>query len=81
MPVKIAVPGHGPVTHDLAAALVPERRYLQALADGVRAEIAAGKSMQDAIDHVGQSEKSHWLLWDSTHAHNVARAYQELEWE
>ena len=22
-----------------------------------------------------------WLLWDETHPHNVARAYQELEWE
>lgn len=81
MPAKLVVPGHGGIARDLAAALAPERRYLQALVDGVRGDIAAGKSMQDAIDHVGRSEKSHWLLWDSTHAHNVARAYQELEWE
>ncbi|MGH8123226.1 MAG: MBL fold metallo-hydrolase, partial [Rudaea sp.] len=81
MPVKQVVPGHGRVARDLAAALAPERRYLQVLADGVRGEIAQGKPIDDAIAHVGMTEKSHWLLWDSTHAHNVARAYQELEWE
>ncbi|HEY8010194.1 MAG TPA: quinoprotein relay system zinc metallohydrolase 2 [Rudaea sp.] len=81
MSVKLVVPGHGGIAHDLAAALAPERRYLQALVDGVRSEIAQGKPIDDAMAHVGTAEKSHWLLWDSTHAHNVARAYQELEWE
>ncbi len=80
MPAKIVVPGHGGVTRDLAAAIAPERRYLQALVDGVRSEIAQGKSIEDAMAHVS-AEKSHWLLWDSTHARNVARVYQELEWE
>ena len=81
MPAQLVVPGHGGIARDLATALAPERRYLQALADGVRAEIAQGKPIDDAMAHVGMAEKSHWLLWESTHAHNVARAYQELEWE
>jgi quinoprotein relay system zinc metallohydrolase 2 len=79
--VKRTVPGHGPVTTDLASALDPERRYLRALIDGVRDELARGGSMQQAIAHVAAAEKPHWLLWDSTHARNVARVYEQLEWE
>ncbi len=78
---KWVVPGHGGVTRQLAAALATERRYLQALITGVRAEIAQGNSMTDAIEHAGVSEKKGWLLWDTTHPRNVARVYQDLEWE
>jgi quinoprotein relay system zinc metallohydrolase 2 len=77
---KLAIPGHGPLARSLASAIVPERRYLQALMDGVRGEIAAGKPMEDAIQHVAAAEKSRWLLWDEVHPHNVVRAYEELEW-
>jgi quinoprotein relay system zinc metallohydrolase 2 len=79
--VKLVVPGHGDVTSDLAAALRPERAYLQSLLEGVRAELAQGKSMQDAIAQVGSGEKNGWLLWDEVHPRNVARAYEELQWE
>ena len=78
---KIVVPGHGPVSHDLASALAPERRYLQALVEGVRNEIAAGKPIDDATAHVGQSEKANWQLFDTANAHNVSLVYRELEWE
>ena len=81
MPVRLAVPGHGSVTRDLAAAIVPERRYLRALQDGVRAELSQAKPPEDAIQRVAAAEKSHWLLWDEVHPRNVARAYQELAWE
>jgi quinoprotein relay system zinc metallohydrolase 2 len=77
----IVVPGHGPVSNDIAAAFAPERRYLQVLVDGVRKEIADGKPIEDATAHVGQSEKSKWLLFDTANAHNVSLAYRELEWE
>jgi quinoprotein relay system zinc metallohydrolase 2 len=80
MNVKLAVPGHGPLTHDLVSSIVPERRYLQALLDGVRAELSDGKPPEDAIQHVAVNQKSQWLLWDAVHPHNVVRAYQELEW-
>jgi quinoprotein relay system zinc metallohydrolase 2 len=79
--VQRTVPGHGPVTTDLAAALDAERRYLRALIDGVREQLAQGGSMQQAIALVAAAEKPHWLLWDSTHPHNVARVYEQLEWE
>jgi quinoprotein relay system zinc metallohydrolase 2 len=78
---KIVVPGHGPVSHEPATAFAPERRYLQALIDGVRKEIAEGKPIDDATVHVGQSEKALWPLFDTANAHNVSRVYQELEWE
>ena len=81
MQAKLVVPGHGPVAKDLAAALFPERRYLQDLIDGVREDIAAGKSIEDAMAHVGAAEKTNWKLWDSANARNVSRVYQELEWE
>jgi quinoprotein relay system zinc metallohydrolase 2 len=81
MKVSRVVPGHGPPTQDVAQALAPERRYLQALVDGVSAELAQGQSEQHAIEHVALGEKSQWLLWDTAHAHNVIRVYEELQWE
>jgi quinoprotein relay system zinc metallohydrolase 2 len=81
MQVKLAVPGHGPVARDLAAAILPERRYLRALQEGVRAELSLAKPLDDAIAHVAAAEKSHWALWENVHPHNVVRAYGELEWE
>jgi quinoprotein relay system zinc metallohydrolase 2 len=81
MKVKLAVPGHGPPARDLASAIAPERRYLKALVAGVREEIAQNKPPEEAIAQVAAEEKSHWLLWDSVHPHNVLRAFEELEWE
>ena len=81
MKVRLAVPGHGPVTGDLAAAIIPERRYLRALQQGVRDELSQAEPPEHAIQQVAAAEKSHWLLWDAVHPGNVARAYQELAWE
>jgi quinoprotein relay system zinc metallohydrolase 2 len=79
--VKLAVPGHGPPTAHPREALARERGYLESLLQGVRRELAEGKSLQDAMLHVGGDEKSGWLLWDEGHPRNVARAYEELQWE
>jgi quinoprotein relay system zinc metallohydrolase 2 len=79
--MKLAVPGHGPPTAHPGDALERERRYLQSLLQGVRRELSAGKSLQDAMLHVGGDQKPGWLLWDGVHPRNVARAYEELEWE
>jgi len=65
---------------DLGSALEPQRRYLQALLQGVRAALAAGKPLQDALRDIEPTHSS-WQLWDQAHPRNVARAYQELEWE
>lgn len=78
---KLVVPGHGPVASDIESAFAPERRYLQALLDGVRREIAEGKPIEDATSHVGQAEKPDWQLFDTANAHNVSLVYRELEWE
>jgi quinoprotein relay system zinc metallohydrolase 2 len=79
--VALAIPGHGPMTGDLASALAPQRDYLQLLVAGVRHELAAGEPIQDAIARVGHPQQSQWLLWDGVHQHNVARVYEELEWQ
>lgn len=79
--VAHAVPGHGPVTDDLASALDPERRYLRTLIDGVQQQLSQGGSMQQAIAQVAAAEEPKWLLWDSTHPHNVARVYEQMEWQ
>ena len=81
MPIKLAIPGHGPATKTLESALAPERRYLRALLDGVRSAIDRGQSLPEAIDDVASAEKPQWLLWDSTHPRNVTRVYQQLEWQ
>jgi quinoprotein relay system zinc metallohydrolase 2 len=78
---RLAVPGHGSMTRDPPAAIREERRYLQALADGVRAELVRNESIEHAILHVAASEHAHWLLWDKVHPHNVVRASQEAEWQ
>ena len=76
-----AVPGHGPLVVDLAGAVADLERYLIALRDGVRAEIAANGAIENAVKTVGQAERSHWLLFEDYHARNVIAAYKELEWE
>jgi quinoprotein relay system zinc metallohydrolase 2 len=81
LPVARAVPGHGPLTSELAAALDAQRRYLRALIDGVRDELARGASMQEAMASVASAEMPNWLLWDGTHARNVAHVYEQMEWE
>lgn len=81
MKAQQVVPGHGPVARDPAAAFAAERRYLETLIDGVRREILAGRPIGDATARVGQSEKRHWLLFDTANAHNVSIVYRELEWE
>ena len=79
--VRLVIPGHGPPTAHAAEAFAHERSYLESLLEGVRLELAAGESLQDAMLHVGGGQKSGWLLWDEVHPRNVARAYEELQWE
>lgn len=75
------VPGHGPVDPAWPQALDAERRYLDGLAGEVRTAIRQGRTMQQAIDNVGSSERGRWQLFDSFHRRNVTAAYAELEWE
>ncbi len=81
MRVALAVPGHGRIARDLASAIVPERRYLKALADAIGDELIRGKPLNKAMEHAGSAQRSAWVLWDEVHPHNVVRAYEELEWK
>lgn len=77
----ILVPGHGePVAPD-GPALDSQERYLNTLLSGVRALIAAGGSMEQAVATIGLDERENWQLFDAYHARNVVTAYAELEWE
>lgn len=81
MPVRHAIPGHGPVQNSWPQALDSETRYLSTVQDGVRAAIRARLTLQKAVDSVGMGERGNWLLFDEYHRRNVTAAYAELEWE
>lgn len=75
------IPGHGPVATDLAAAMAPQRRYLAALRNDVRAAIRGGLTLRRAVDSVTTGRDDGWVLYDEVHRRNVTAAYAELEWE
>ena len=75
------VPGHGTLDAPWPQTLDAERRYLDVLVREVRAAIKSGRTMQQAVDSVGASERERWGLFDSYHRRNVTAAYAELEWE
>jgi quinoprotein relay system zinc metallohydrolase 2 len=75
------IPGHGKPTQDWPAALQPQKQYLNLLASQIRDLLRRGKTLEQAVNEVGVSEKSHWALFDEFHRKNVTQAYAELEWE
>jgi quinoprotein relay system zinc metallohydrolase 2 len=81
MSVRHVIPGHGAPGDDLHGALAPQRRYLEALLAQVRGEITRGVTLEQALRTADFPERDGWLLFAETHPRNLARAYQELEWE
>ncbi len=75
------VPGHGPVSVDLAGASARLERYLGALLRETRQAIADGVQIEEATETVALGERAHWALFDEYHGHNVTQAFKELEWE
>ena len=75
------VPGHGPASAAWPDAAGPLERYLTTLRDEVRALIAAGGTLEQAVESVGWQEQSHWQLFELHHPRNVTAAFTELEWE
>jgi quinoprotein relay system zinc metallohydrolase 2 len=75
------VPGHGPLDAPWREALAAQEAYLSHLVRDVRAAIKQGKTMQQAVDTIGQDERGKWRLFDIYHRRNVTAAYAELEWE
>jgi quinoprotein relay system zinc metallohydrolase 2 len=76
------IPGHGPITAAWPRAMDAEVRYLSRLRDDVRAFLAAGGLLEDAVQAIGlEDERSEWSLFDHYHGRNVSAAFAELEWE
>ena len=76
------VPGHGPSHAPLPGALEAQWRYLATLRDSVRAFLAEGGLLEDAVRALPlESEREAWVLFDETNPRNVNAAYVELEWE
>ncbi len=80
MPARVAVPGHGRAAQ-WPGVLEPERDYLDRLARGVKAALAAHRTLAQAVADVGQDQRGAWALFDEFHRRNVTAAYAELEWE
>lgn len=78
--LKVAIPGHGRAA-GWPDVLEPERKYLDALASGVKAALAARRTLGQAVETVGQDQRNAWALFDDFHRRNVTAAYAELEWE
>ena len=81
VPAARVVPGHGPASVAWPDALDAQERYLRALLDGVRREIAAGGSIESAIGRVAAEERDRWVTFDANHPRNVTASFTELEWE
>jgi len=75
------VPGHGPVSEDVAAAMAPQAAYLGALLTETRQAIRSGATLQQAVDSVGREAATPWLLAEVFHRRNVTAAFAELEWD
>ena len=74
------VPGHGPVIEDNEAIKL-QAAYLNALQDETRVAINEGMFMEEAVDEIGKTTKTNWLLHEQHHRRNVTRTFSELEWE
>lgn len=77
----LVVPGHGPPTAQGDAAFEAQIRYLRAIQTEIRALIAQGGSMEQAVETTGAAERNRWVLFEAYHARNVVTAYAEIEWE
>jgi quinoprotein relay system zinc metallohydrolase 2 len=79
--VARVVPGHGPASMPWPQALAAEQRYLNRIAEEIRTLIKEGRTLSEATETVGLSEKDAWVLFKEYHARNVSAAFAELEWE
>jgi len=80
-PATRAVPGHGPAVVPWPGAAMAQERYLTGVVRDIRAIIARGGDIEQAVATVGLPERDRWLLFDDYNGRNVTSAYKELEWE
>lgn len=81
VPAVRAVPGHGPAAVAWPGAAAAQDRYLGGLVRDIRACIAHGGDIEQAVATIGQAERDRWLLFDDYNGRNVTSAFKELEWE
>lgn len=81
LPAERVVPGHGPASMDWPSGMSDQLRYLNRIAGEVRAFIAAGRSLNEAMEEIGRDEAENWDLFEEFNARNIAAAFAELEWE
>jgi quinoprotein relay system zinc metallohydrolase 2 len=75
------VPGHGPPSAPWPQALAAQTAYLEALAADLRAAIAAGVPLAEAVTDAAASEAGKWQLFEAYNPRNATAAFAELEWE
>lgn len=78
------VPGHGPVATTWDEAVAPEAQFLKALEGSVRARIAAGEAMSEAVPNISNDLEymnNKWNSFGMSVARDATAAYKELEWE
>ncbi len=78
---KLVIPGHGQLVKDWPASLQPQKAYLNRLASEIRSLIKQGKTLEYAVENIGQSAKNDWQLFEQFHRKNITIAFAELEWE
>ncbi|MBC8129575.1 MAG: quinoprotein relay system zinc metallohydrolase 2 [Rhizobiaceae bacterium] len=81
LPARQVVPGHGPATASWPAALDDEERYLETLAADLRAALAKGETLSEAVATAAASEAGRWQLFEEYNTRNATGAFAELEWE
>ncbi|WP_230786410.1 quinoprotein relay system zinc metallohydrolase 2 [Aurantimonas coralicida] len=81
LPAERVVPGHGPASAPWPQALEAEAAYLEALAADLRAAIAAGVPLSEAVETAGAGEAGRWEVFDAFNARNATAGFAELEWE
>lgn len=79
LPAERVVPGHGPAAMDWPEALGPQRAYLEGLAASLRAAIAEGEPMAEAVERIAPPRG--WKRVETFHRRNLTAGYAELEWE
>ena len=76
-----AVPGHGPIAVPWPTGANAEERYLRVLERDIRALMAHGGTIEEAVATAGAGERDKWRLFDNYNGRNVTAAFKELEWE
>ena len=77
----LVIPGHGGVVKNWPLAMQPQKQYLTAMANDIRAYIKQGKTLEQAVANIGLNAKQHWQLFEEFHRKNITLAFAELEWE